>query len=67
MVQFLSIIFFFDFFNFCWVFLKVPFFCVILYITKARIPFIVARIQPGLFIPALYLALLRVSVPQYQQ
>jgi hypothetical protein len=32
MVQFLSIIFFFfDFFNFCWVFQKFPFFCVTLY------------------------------------
>ena len=32
MVQFLSINFFFlDFFNFCWVFQKFPFFCVILY------------------------------------
>jgi hypothetical protein len=32
MVQFLSIIFFFlDFFNFCWVILKFPFFCVTLY------------------------------------
>ena len=34
MVQFLSINFFFlDFFNFCWVFQKFPFFCVILYNT----------------------------------
>ena len=34
MVQFLSINFFFlDFFNFCWVFQKFPFFCVTLYIT----------------------------------
>ena len=33
MVQFLSINFFFlDFFNFCWVFQKFPFFCVTLYI-----------------------------------
>jgi len=32
MVQFLSIkFFFFDFFNFCWVFQKFPFFCVTLY------------------------------------
>ena len=30
MVQFLSIIFFLDFFNFCWVFQKFPFFCVTL-------------------------------------
>ena len=28
MVQFLSINFFLDFFNFCWVFQKFPFFCV---------------------------------------
>jgi len=28
MVQFLSIIFFLDFFNFCWVFQKFQFFCV---------------------------------------
>ena len=34
MVQFLSIIFFFDFFNFCCVFQKFPFFCVILYIAS---------------------------------
>ena len=27
MVQFLSIFFFLDFFNFCWVFQKFPFFC----------------------------------------
>ena len=33
MVQFMSIIFFFfDFFNFCWVFQKFPFFCVSLYL-----------------------------------
>jgi len=33
MVQFLSIIFFLlDFFNFCWVFQKFPFFCVSLYL-----------------------------------
>ena len=33
MVQFLSINFFFlDFFNFCWVFQKFPFFCVNLYV-----------------------------------
>jgi len=33
MVQFLSTNFFFlDFFNFCWVFSKVPVFCVTLYI-----------------------------------
>ena len=32
MVQFLSIkLFFLDFFNFCWVFQKFPFFCVTLY------------------------------------
>ena len=31
MVQFLSIIFFFDFFNFCWVFQKFPIICVTLY------------------------------------
>ena len=31
MVQFLSIIFFLDFFNFCWVFQNFPFFCVTLY------------------------------------
>ena len=31
MVQFLSIIFLLDFFNFCWVFQKFPFFCVSLY------------------------------------
>ena len=35
MVQFLSIIFFFlDFFNFCWVFQKFPFFGVTLYFRK---------------------------------
>ena len=34
MLQFLSINFFFlDFFNFCWVFQKFPFFCVTLYNT----------------------------------
>ena len=32
MVQFLSIIFFLDFFNFCWVFQKFPFLCVTLYL-----------------------------------
>ena len=31
MVQFLSIFFFLDFFHFCWVFQKFPFFCVTLY------------------------------------
>ena len=31
MVQLLSIFFFLDFFNFCWVFQKFPFFCVTLY------------------------------------
>jgi len=31
MVHFLSINFFLDFFNFCWVFQKFPFFCVTLY------------------------------------
>ena len=39
MVQFLSIIFFFlDFFNFCWVFQKFPFFflCVTLYLKSDR-------------------------------
>ena len=37
MVQFLSINFFFlDFFNFCWVFQKFPFFCANLYIYKMR-------------------------------
>ena len=38
MVQFLSIIFFFlDFFNFCWVFQKFPFFCVTLYIVNSKV------------------------------
>ena len=38
MVQFLSIIFFFlDFFNFCWVFQKFPFFCITLFIQQARV------------------------------
>ena len=38
MVQFLSINFFFlDFFNFCWVFQKFPFFCVTLYLKMFRV------------------------------
>ena len=38
MTQFLSVIFFFlDFFNFCWVFQKFPFFCVVLYILVMNI------------------------------
>jgi len=36
MVQFLSIIFFLDFFDFCWVFQKFPFFCVTLYNVLAK-------------------------------
>ena len=36
MVQFLSIFFFLDFFNFCWVFQKFPFFCVTLYKTPTE-------------------------------
>ena len=39
MVQFLSInIFFLDFFNYCWVFQKFPFFCVTLYISLCYKP-----------------------------
>jgi len=34
MVQFVLIFFFFDFFNFCWVFQKFPFFCVTLYFCR---------------------------------
>ena len=37
MVQFLSIIFFLDFFNFCWGFQKFPFFCVTLYIFQCML------------------------------
>ena len=36
MVQFLSINFFLDFFNFCWVFQEFPFFCVTLYQVSHR-------------------------------
>ena len=36
MVHFLSIIFFLDFFNFCWGFQNFPFFCVTLYIAKDK-------------------------------
>ena len=40
MVQFLSIIFFLGFFNFCWGIQKFPFFCITLYITYIKNDFL---------------------------